>query len=201
MPPDRVADSVQIYSQLLPELDAAERKLPHELWFLQDATINAVEPDQPCIVVPSKEFYKKGAIYGLNPHTAIQPPAEHRRNFKEILDDFDSHCHEHWRLKDGSWKMRSPVQLLNPAEQEEFHASHSGCKPNPKADPKLAARYKKGYALFSFSPVYFNHDHTVALVYSVLWCGELCGEGRWNAFTRTAKEWIPLQIVALPWIS
>ena len=197
MPQDRLADSIQVYSQLLPELDAVERKLPHELWFVQEATINAVKADEPCVVVPNKEYYKHGAIYGLNPHTAIQASAEHKQEFKEILADFDEHCHEHWKLNGGQWKMRSPVQLLTPAEQAEFHASRSA----EKRDPKLEARYKKSYALFAFSPVYFNHDHTVALVYSVLWCGDLCGEGKWSAFTRTGKDWIPLQIVSASWIS
>jgi hypothetical protein len=197
MPQDRVADSFLIYTQLMPELDAVDRRLPHDLWFVQDATINAVEADQPCFTLPDKE-HQKGAVYGLNPHTGVKVPEEYKEAFKEIFADFDSHCHEHWRLDAGHWKLRSPVQLLTPAEQLDFQASR-GVGPN--AGQKIDPRYKKSYAMFAFSPVYFNHDHTVALVYTTLWCGEFCGQGKWAAFTRTAKDWIPLQINATLWVS
>jgi hypothetical protein len=62
MPQDRVADSYEIYSQLLPGNQIEWGNAPRSLWLVEDTT-KAQPPDSPCA---------SGGM--MNPHKAIQTP-------------------------------------------------------------------------------------------------------------------------------
>jgi len=61
----------------------------------------------------------------MNPHSAVRPlPLKVREeDFKEILQDFDTHCHERLSLSATAWRTTVPVHLLAPAEQIEFEST------------------------------------------------------------------------------
>lgn len=171
MPSDRATDSYLIYSSLIPLGETAGKDWPHEVWLLQDATIALIPADQPCLGTPETKSESRFSS-SMNPHFAVHPPEDRNQDFKEILADFDAHCHERLALRLGNWNTLAPVRLLTPEEQEEFRATQF---------PKTAAseKYRGAAALYGFSEVYFNVHHTVALVYATHWCGGLCGEGFW----------------------
>lgn len=90
----------------------------------------------------------------MNPHIAVHAPKAHEAEFKEILEDFDAHCHEHFSLSSTAWQTTVPVRLLTFAEQIEFETTRFG-----QADDATKAKYKGAPALYGFSEVYFNAHH------------------------------------------
>ncbi len=151
MPADRVADSYRIYSSLIPVGETAGKGWPHDLWLVQDATIALVQPDQPCRPDPAS----RNADNGMNPHIAVHPPDDHRQDLMEILEDFDQRCHDRVALDPAAFSVAVPLRLLNAEEQAEFRAMRNGVRGG------LLEKFKGAPALYGFSEVYFNKNHTV----------------------------------------
>lgn len=197
MPANRVADSYAIYSSLIPFGETADTGWPHDLWLVKDETITAVADDEPCL--PLEKDNKQS--FGMNPHITVHPPADRMEDFREILEDFDEHCHEHIQLDPNAWHLSAPVRLLNSKEQAEFMSTRFGHM-GQTHDPAIQAKYKGAPALYGFSQVYFNTAHTVALVYATHWCGGLCGQGLWIALALDRNgKWKQLRWAASSWIS
>jgi hypothetical protein len=192
MPPDRGEDSYTIYSQLLPLGETGT--WPATFYAVRDTTITAVAPDGPCSVPDVTSQTDDTPLGGMNPHTAISPPQKSMQDYREILADFDSHCHERLSLSPDDWKAKYPVHLLNQAEQDEFRSSRN-------RSTAAAEKYKGSPSLYGFSQVYFNVHHTVALVYATHWCGGLCGQGLWVALARENGAWKELRWRSANWIS
>ena len=193
MPSDRASDSYMIYSSLMPLGETANENWPHELWLVQDTTVLAVPLDQPCQEVPNANTKHRAT---MNPHIAVHPPKSHEEDFKEILEDFDAHCHERLSLSGTAWQTKVPVHVLTTAEQTEFQNTRW-----ENADDTMRAKYRGAPALYGFSEVYFNAHHTLALVYATHWCGGLCGEGFWFAFSLENGEWKRQSWASMHWIS
>jgi hypothetical protein len=193
MPADREADSYRIYARLIPLGETAGTTWPHDLWLVQDTTITAVPPDQPCLPLPDS----KEPPQGMNPHVVLHAPEDQLQDYLEIMRDFDAHCHDRVRLDSDAWSLKAPLHLLTPQEQDEFRRTRS---PELKDSP-AAAKFKGAAALYAFSEVYFNAAHTVALVYATHWCGSLCGQGFWLAFGLQDGNWKNLRWPSASWIS
>jgi hypothetical protein len=193
MPADRADDSYRIYSSLLPLGETAGNNWPHELWLVQDATISAVPADEPCSPPPNTDH----SAPGMNPHLDVHPPQDQLQDYLEILRDFDLHCHDRIKLDPDKWNVKAPLRLLSPEEQKEFESTRFG----GAKDTPAVAKFKGAAALYAFSEVYFNVPHTVALVYATHWCGGLCGEGFWLAFSLKDGEWKMIHWPATRWIS
>lgn len=193
MPTDRAAETYRIYSSLIPLGETGSSMWPHELWLVRETTITAVPLDQPCWINP--EGGKNGYSSGMNPHTAVHPPADQLQDFAEILEDFDRRCHERIALSADGWDLHAPLRLLNEDEQREFQNSRGPEKTS------TAEKYKGAGALYAFSEIYFNDRHTVALVYATHWCGNLCGQGFWVALQLRDGRWKPLRWNSVSWIS
>lgn len=178
MPADRATDSYRIYSSLLPFGEMASPMWPHSLLLVRDTTITVVEPNQPCFVPPAQNTE-------MNPHNAVKPPKDQLANFKEILQDFDQHCHERIRLQASAFPMNPPPRTLNDKEEAAFESTRS----SQPADKATAARYKGASAFYAFSQVYFNAHHTAALVYATDWCGNVCAHSQWFAFVLKDGRW------------
>jgi hypothetical protein len=189
MPSDRAADSNAIYSSLMPLGETAGKDWPHDFWLVQDATVSVVPADQPCKVEPGSQN-----TFDMNPHVGVHPTKDREQDYKEILEDFDAHCHDRVALSATAWQTTVPVRLLTPAEQEEFRASRF-------TKSEAAEKYKGAPALYGFSEVYFNAHHTVALVYATHWCGGLCAQGFWVALALEDGQWKRLRWDATTWIS
>ncbi len=198
MPAERIADSFQIYSSLIPVGETAGPGWPHDLWLVADATVDPVGPNEPCD--PSAETANakvRHATRSTNPHLAIRFPDDYLLDGREVLADFDAHCHERWKLDAGAWAFKEPLHLLSPKEQAEFESTRFGTPP----EKEIAEKYRGAPALYTFSGVYFNHTHTLAIVYAMHWCGGLCGEGFWVAFTNDGTRWVKQNWTVMQWIS
>lgn len=196
MPTNRAYDSYRIYSSLLPFGETALPAWPHDLLLVEDVTVSAVPPGQPCKPANADQA-------DMNPHIAVHPTADRKQDFAEILADFDAHCHDRIALNAESFNTTVPLRLLTPAEQKEFSIAHGGLlhRADPAAIAAAQEKYKGAAALFAFSEVYFNQHQTVALVYATHWCGSLCGQGLWLAFALENGHWKSLPWDATSWIS
>jgi hypothetical protein len=188
MPADRAAASYEIYAALVPSGETAGPGWPHDLFLVRDTTISAIQPGKPCRIQPPTDD-------DMNPHVAVHPAEEDRRDFEEILQDFDKHCHE--RLSLHPWKSALPIRLLNDDEQKEFESTR---EPKNRNSP-IPFKYKGAAALYGFSQVYFNAHSTVGMVYVTTWCGNLCGQGWWSAFALKDGQWRSLRWGSTSWIS
>lgn len=187
MPSDRISDSFQIYSSLIPLGETADPRWSHEKWLVADSTVTTVPDEQPCFPVSIPENARKSPS-SMDPHVAVQFPEKYRRDGEEALKDFDAHCHERWSLGGGDWSVKEPLLLLSPKEQNEFRflrfRGNEGGLP-----PETIAKYKGAATLISFSGVFFSQNRTVAMVYATHWCGALCGEDFWTAFVLENGVW------------
>jgi len=171
MPADRATESYQIYSSLMPLGETAGRNWPHERWLVADATVTVVPDGESCKLDPTTlDKNSVEARTSMNPHLAVHPPENRRNDFNEILRDFDRHCHDRITLDPSGWSLPVPVVLLSSEEEAKYKAMRFTGEP-------VDEKYKGAPGVYAFSMVYFNENHTVALVYATHNCGSLCGEG------------------------
>lgn len=192
MPADRAA-SYEIYATLLPLGETAGPGWPHDLWLVQDTTVTAIPPTEPCARNPASDA---ASPFDMDPGKSMRPTDDGREDFNQALQDFDEHCHDRVILDPNAWKTKVPVRLLNAEEQKEFQRSRFG-----PPDPVLARKFKGAPALYAFSEVYFNAQSSFALVYATHWCGGLCGQGMWIALALKDGHWKQLNWTTSSWIS
>jgi len=186
MPPDRAADSYQIYSQLLEHGQIEGTTWDRTFWLVEEATTSE-RPDVPCF--PDGQ---KSNNFGMNPHSAIQAPSDRAKDLKALLDDYDLHCHERIQLKRDSFQVQLPIRLADDDTKKNFFATHLG---PTQPGPKLKAEFEGAAGIHSFSEVYFTPNHDLAMVSTGVWCGGLCGEWRWVVLERNGGRWTPLNWV------
>jgi hypothetical protein len=84
-----------------------------------------------------------------------------------------------------SFRTELPVRLLNVEDKQSF-----------MKDPRTpAAGFADGAGLHRFTEVFFNANHTLALVEEGMWCGSLCGNWTWVGLERREGRW-----EMLPWV-
>jgi len=176
MPLDRVDDSYRIYSAIMPGGEFANPDTPYKLFLIRDVTLVMAPTDQPCASTPYN-----------NPHDDIRPPADRVQEFAEVLADFDLHCHDRVQLTNEKWQLGVPYLLLSEEQQHEFSGLRCGAKLGNSDDLKL--KYAGAPGLNSFSQVYFNAHHTLAMVYTTQWCGCLCGTSEWVVVELVQGQW------------
>jgi hypothetical protein len=186
MPDERSADSYEIYSQLLPGNQIEWGNVQRSFWLMEDTT-KAVPVDSPCTV---------GGM--MNPHQAIVPPETQQANFAEVLVDFDSHCHEQYLLDATKFTLNLPIKLLDEAARQRYVSHVAGYTPpqsNIMQAPPTPEEFKGAAGMHSFTAVYFNHAHTLAMTEIGMFCGGLCGNWRWVVLERQEGQWR-----VLPWV-
>jgi hypothetical protein len=186
MPQDRVAHSYEIYSQLLPGNQIEWGKAPRSMWLVEDTT-RAEPPDSPC---PS------GGM--MNPHKAIQPPDARQAEFAEVLADYDAHCHDRYQLDATKLRVELPVRLLDEEARKRYVSDVSRYMPprnNIMQAPPTPAEFKGAAGMHSFTAVFFDRAHTLAMTEIGMYCGGLCGNWRWVVLERTNGQWH-----ILPWV-
>ncbi len=180
MPDNRAADSYAIYSMLMPVGETAGENWPHKRWLVRDTTQAFISPNEPCKPTTAKQNPTDSPT---NPHVAVTPSEDRKHDYEEILEDWDSHCHDRLFLARDAWHTTVPVLLLNAEAQSDFQVRR-----NPDfsggVDP-----FEGAPALYGFSMAFFNRAHSVALVYATQWCGGLCGEGFWVALALEEGHW------------
>ena len=181
MPADRTEESYRIYSQLISGREFLGSGGPREPWLIADTTLTQIQT--------------------MDPRTAIKPPDARLKEFKELLDDYDRHCNERIHLTHDALKLPKSFFLLNEAQQHEF-AQYQELRHVLSNDALAlvaanAAEYKGASGIGSFSQVYFNKHHTLAMVYKAWSCGQLCGQYSWNVFELQNGVWKQLRWVRI----
>ena len=175
MPQDRMADSYDIYSQLQPGNQIEWGKVPRSFWLMEDTT-KAEPPNIPCAT---------GGM--MNPHKAIQAPEVRKAEFAEILADFDAHCHNRYLLDASKFTVTMPIRLMDEEARKRYVSHVSGYKPPPNNimhAPPTPDEFKEAAGMHSFTAVYFNDAHTLAMTEIGMYCGGLCGNWRWVVLER-----------------
>lgn len=192
MPQDRVTDSYDIYSQLLPGDQIEWGNVPRSQWLVESSTT----------AVPLNSSCATGGM--MNPHDAIQPPGDRQAEFAEVLADFDAHCHERYLLDASKLRMEIPVRLLDEQGRARYIRGVSHYTP-PQSDimraPRTPDEFKGAAGLHSFTAVYFNGAHTLAMTQIGMYCGSLCGNWRWVVLERKGTKWQILHWVTMSAIS
>ena len=185
MPQDRAADSYTIYSDLLPAREIEWGNVPRTFWLLETAT--KAEPlDSSCLT---------GGM--MNPHKAIRAPEKDQTSFTEMLADFNKSCHERYQLDASQFCLKLPIRLLDEEGQKRYALHVSGYMPpsdNIMQAPPTPEEFKGAAGLHSFTAVYFNNAHTMAMTEIGMYCGGLCGNWRWVVLQHTNGQW-----TVLPW--
>ncbi len=122
---------------------------------------------------------------GIEPHTAVQAPPDRQSEWNEVLADYDQHCHDVIQLDLHSFKTDLPIRLLNAGEKQEY-------RKNPRTP---SAEFADGAGLHRFTEVFFNRNHTLALLEQGMWCGGLCGNWAWVVLEKRDGQW-----KTLPWV-
>jgi hypothetical protein len=167
IPPERAADSYQIYSVLMPGQVFASMD-NGKPWAISGITVNADDMNPR-----------------LAPDAVLNPPEDHPHAFKEAVADFYQRKGERFRLTQNLQLNRSYV-LLSPADGEQLKAS----KVSPNASSSLRSTYGDYVGITYFSEVYFNTKQTAALVYMLDWCGNLCAQANWVYLEKHNGKWV-----------
>jgi hypothetical protein len=183
MPEDRAKDSNEIYSQLLKSGPIEWRNVGRKQWLIEAST-NAMPLDVSCGPVAEHTDMNQHTG-GMEPRTSVQAPAERQSEWNEVLADYDKHCHDVVQLDQQSLKADLPVHFLNAADKQNYMK-------NPRTPPAVFA---DGAGLHRFTEVFFNRDHSLALVEQGMWCGGLCGNWTWVVLERQKEHW-----KVLPWV-
>lgn len=168
MPSDRAADSYAIYSLLLPSNAIEWGEAPRTFWLVEDRT----------------------SIHGLDPKEAIQAPKGREPDLQALLDDFDRHRGEVIALSADGFRTELPVRLADEAARKRYQSSVLFGSANAAAK----AEFDGSAGMHSFSQVYFNPSHTLAMAYFGMYCGGLCGQSTWVVLERKDGKW-----ARLPW--
>lgn len=184
MPQDRIADSYTIYSQLLPGNQIEWGNAPRSQWLVENTT-KAIPLDNPC-------------ASGI-PHQGISPPQERQAEFAELLADYDAHCHDRYQLDASKFRLRLPIRLLDEEARKHYVRGVSGFMPpsnNIMQAPPTSDEFKGAAGMHSFTAVYFNRAHTLAMTEIGMYCGSLCGNWKWVVLEKKDGEW-----QVLPWVT
>jgi hypothetical protein len=177
MPAGRALDSYAIYSQLLQSGPIEWRDAPRSRWIVEDTTT----------AVPIADNCQAAAFtFGsTNPRLAVEAPADRMEEWSAVLADYDQHCHELLQLDQAAFRTGLPVHLLNASEKLAI-------RKNPLNMP---ANLEDAKGLHSFTEVFFNASHSLALVQQGMWCGSLCGNWMWVVLEHKDSQW-----KMLPWV-
>jgi hypothetical protein len=178
MPGDRAEDSYAIYSQLLKSGPIEWRKARRTQWLIEDTT-SATPLDVACH--PASEVNSME----MNPHDAVKAPEGRQAEWNEVLTDYDQHCHDVIQLNVENFRTELPVHPLNAEDTQTFMK-------DPVRPP---AAFADGAGLHRFTEVFFNANHTLALVEQGIWCGSLCGNWTWVVLEHKEGRW-----EMLPWV-
>jgi hypothetical protein len=167
--PDRLPDTYQIYSLLMPgqvftDMDSGQGKP----WAISAVTVNEDDLDPK-----------------LAPEATLQPPDDNPRGFHEAVMDYNQRKKERMILT-RRLKLDRPYVLLAPADASQFRASRISLT----ATSDMQDAYADYLGITYFSEVYFNTAQTSALVYILDWCGNLCSQAEWVYLEKQDGVWI-----------
>ena len=128
-----------------------------------------------------------GATYGgMEPTKCIQAPQKYHKQMEEVLTDYAGRKSAPVKLQ-PRFRILRPFRLLTSAECEQFvQFRFRGKEPSPE----LTRLFAQTPDLIRLSQVFFNRDHTLAMVLVSNYCGGLCGGERWRILLKRNGSWI-----------
>lgn len=203
MPHDRAYDSYKIYSLILADAKDAYYRVhvvPPARFLAQDTTIAPPSVEEDC-KSPQAQRRRHEALHGDGPNR----DTNHQRDFDEILDDLDVHCHDIVALDLIPLDFSDfPAQLIT--YQEVVRRVTSGITTSGitlSSLPAICGQLPSpalGSGIFRFSEVYFNIPHTMAAVF-VETREDICrGQRKWLAFQLRDGQWYPFHWDIASWL-
>ncbi len=167
--PDRLPDSYQIYSLVMPGQVFTDMDSGHnQPWAISDTTINEDDMNPK-----------------LAPEATLQPPEDNPHGFREAVMDYNQRKKERLVLK-RRFKLDRPYVLLGSADTAQFRAARTSMS----ATSDMQSAYADYLGITYFSEVYFNVAQTAALVYILDWCGNLCSQAEWIYLEKQNGTWV-----------
>lgn len=170
MPEDRADDSYAIYALLMPGQPFAN--LPPEQnrrWAIAEITVN--ESDRNPAIPPQGQ---------------LKPPPENPRGFTDAVGDYESNKNVRVQLEKHELRIDHDFALLSPGDVDALRDARGGAQTTSQTQAQWA-----GYpGVTYFSEVYFDKDHTSALVYMDDWCAHLCAAGTWVYLEKRGGLWV-----------
>jgi hypothetical protein len=167
--PDRLPDSYQIYSLVMPGQVFTDMDSGHnQPWAISDTTINEDDMNPK-----------------LAPEATLQPPEDNPRAFREAVMDYNQRKKERLALK-RRFNLDRPYVLLGATDTAQFRASRTSMT----ASSDMQSAYADYLGITYFSEVYFNVAQTAALVYVLDWCGNLCSQAEWIYLEKQNGTWV-----------
>jgi hypothetical protein len=165
--PDRLPDSYQIYSLLMPgqvftDMDSGQP------WAISDTTVNEDDMNPK-----------------LAPEATLQPPEDNAHAFHEAVMDFNQRKKERLSLT-RRFQLARPYVLMGSADTAQLRATHTSMT----ASSAMQSAYGNYLGITYFSEVYFNVAQTAALVYILDWCGNLCSQSEWVYLEKQNGTWV-----------
>ena len=165
--PDRLPDSYQIYSLLMPgqvftDMDSGQP------WAISDTTINEDDMNPK-----------------LAPEATLQPPDDNPHAFHEAVTDYNQRKKERLVLT-RRFKLDRPYVLMGPEDTAQLRATQTSMT----ATSAMRSAYGNYLGITYFSEVYFNVAQTAALVYILDWCGNLCSQSEWVYLEKQNGTWV-----------
>jgi hypothetical protein len=170
MPEDRAYDSYAIYAMLMPgqpfdRLPAEE----NQHWAIAQITVS--EQDRNPAIPPLGQ---------------LKPPPDNPRGFNDAVGDYEMNRNVRVRLERSGLRLGHDFSLLSPSDVDALREARSGAQVSSQAQGQWA-----GYpGVTYFSEVYFNRQHTAALVYMDDWCAHLCAAGTWIYLEKHGGHWV-----------
>jgi tetratricopeptide (TPR) repeat protein len=149
--------------------------LAHPVWDHDD--------DDPLLLIAEDS----GATYGgMDPNKCIEAPEKYQQQMKEVLADYAERKAAKVKLQ-SRLRITRPFRLLTSAECDQFvDWRFRGKKPSPE----LAALFAQTPDLIRLSQVFFDRDHTLAMVLVSNYCGGLCGGELWHILVKRNGSWV-----------
>ncbi len=165
--PDRLPDTYQIYSLLMPgqvftDMDSGQP------WAISDTTVNEDDMNPK-----------------LAPEATLQPPADNPRAFREAVNDYNQRKKERLALT-RRFKLPRGYVLLSSVDTAQFRAARTSMD----ATSGMKSAYADYLGITYFSEVYFNVAQTAALVYVLNWCGNFCAQAEWVYLEKQNGTWV-----------
>jgi hypothetical protein len=167
--PDRLPDSYQIYSLVMPGQVFTDMDSGHnQPWAISGTTINEDDMNPK-----------------LAPEATLQPPEDNPSAFREAVMDYNQRKKERLVLK-RRFKLDRPYVLLGVDDTAQFRAARTSMT----ASSDMQSEYADYLGITYFSEVYFNVAQTAALVYVLDWCGNLCSQAEWIYLEKQNGTWV-----------
>jgi hypothetical protein len=167
-PTGRQQDVYAIYSLLMPGAVFANLGSDkNQSWAIADTTVNSDDIDP-----------------ALAPEAALKPPDDHPKWFHDAVVDYEEHRKERQTVT-HNFHLDRPYTLLTQTEVQEFRTSRTTAGPGND----LKQKYSGYPGINFFSDVYFNPHRSAALVYTLGWCSNFCGQGEWVYLEKHDGQW------------